>query len=87
MTNERVQIAYAMCLCAIVRAVPQAGEAVAAAVPSLTSLGSTELQQSGGRLTCLRILDVDCDEVRLNTALHYMRFVLYHTVACIQSCP
>jgi hypothetical protein len=43
---------------------------VAAAVPSLTSLGSAELQQSGGRLTCLRILDVDSDEVSLYTAIH-----------------
>jgi hypothetical protein len=57
-----------MRMCAIVRAVPQAGEAVTV-VGSLTSLGSTELQQSEGRLTCLRILDVDSDEVS-HTALH-----------------
>jgi hypothetical protein len=60
-----------MCMCFIVRAVPQAGEAVTV-VASLTSVSSAELQQSGGRLTCLRILDVDSDEVRLDIALHCM---------------
>jgi hypothetical protein len=48
-----------------VRSVTPAQQASAAAAPpSLMKLVSTEVQQSEGRLTCLRVLDVDCDEVR-----------------------